>query len=45
VDASNSEALQIPGFPFFNLPQGNQPEQQYQSALGSGFVWDKEVTS
>lgn len=42
VTASNSAAMQIPGFPFFNLPQGNQPQQQYQSALGSGFVWDKQ---
>ncbi len=32
---------QIPGFPFFSLPQGQeQAPQQYQSALGSGFVWD-----
>jgi serine protease Do len=41
VDASNSTALQLPGFPFFNFPQTQQqPQQQYQSALGSGFVWD-----
>ena len=32
---------QFTGFPFFNLPQGQQPQQQYQSALGSGFVWDQ----
>ncbi|HKZ83300.1 MAG TPA: trypsin-like peptidase domain-containing protein [Anaerolineae bacterium] len=33
---------EIPGFPFFfgNPPQG--PQEQYQQALGSGFVWDKE---
>lgn len=42
VTASNSDTMQIPGFPFFNLPQNGQPEQQYQSALGSGFVWDKQ---
>lgn len=42
VGASNFDTLQIPGFPFFNLPQGQQPEQQYQSALGSGFVWDRD---
>ena len=42
VSASSVETTQIPGFPFFNLPQGAQPEQQYQSALGSGFVWDQE---
>jgi serine protease Do len=41
VDASNSGTSQFPGFPFFNLPQGQQPQQQYQSALGSGFVWDQ----
>ena len=42
VDVSNSAMSQTPGFPFFNLPQGKQqqPQQQYQSALGSGFVWD-----
>ena len=42
VDALNSAMPQLPGFPFFNLPQGQQqqPQQQYQSALGSGFVWD-----
>ncbi|MFL7868110.1 MAG: trypsin-like peptidase domain-containing protein [Anaerolineales bacterium] len=33
---------QIPGFPFFNIPQGQQQApQQYQSALGSGFIWDQ----
>jgi S1-C subfamily serine protease len=38
ADASSAQS----GFPFFNLPQGQgQPQQQYQSALGSGFVWDK----
>lgn len=40
VDTANLDMSQIPGFPFFSLPQGNQPQQQYQSALGSGFVWD-----
>ena len=42
VAASNSAMSQLPGFPFFSLPQGQgqQPQQQYQSALGSGFVWD-----
>ena len=39
---SNSNNPQVPGFPFFNLPQGEQPQQQFQSALGSGFVWDTE---
>ena len=42
VSASDSGASQIPGFPFFNLPQGEQPQQQFQSALGSGFVWDQK---
>jgi serine protease Do len=40
ADTSNSSS-QIPGFPFFSLPQGQQPQQQFQSALGSGFVWDQ----
>jgi 2-alkenal reductase len=40
VDASTSGTSQLPGLPFFNLPQGQQPQQQYQSGLGSGFVWD-----
>ena len=41
VDPSSSGKSQMPGFPFFNLPQGQQqPQQQFQSALGSGFVWD-----
>jgi serine protease Do len=38
VDASNSAMSQ---FPFINPPQGQQPQQQYQGALGSGFVWDQ----
>src|SRR5512142_2441408 len=38
--SGNSGATQIPGFPFFNQPHGQQPQQQFQSALGSGFVWD-----
>ena len=41
VASNGSVTSQIPGFPFFNLPQGQQQApQQYQSALGSGFVWD-----
>jgi serine protease Do len=42
VNASDSDTTQIPGFPFFNSPQGQQPQQQFQSALGSGFVWDQD---
>ena len=41
VDSSTSSLQQFPGFPFFNLPQDQQPSQQYQSALGSGFIWDQ----
>ena len=42
VAGSNTTTQQIPGFPFFNLPQGQQQApQQYQTALGSGFVWDQ----
>lgn len=40
VAASASPLSQIPNNPFFNLPQNQQPQQQLQSALGSGFVWD-----
>ncbi len=42
VSGDNSGATQIPGFPFFNQPQGQAPQQQFQSALGSGFVWDQD---
>jgi serine protease Do len=44
VAASSSNSNSIPGFPFFGLPQGQdqQPQQQFQSALGSGFVWDQQ---
>jgi len=42
VAASDTTTSQLPAIPFFNLPQGNnQAPQQYQSALGSGFVWDQ----
>lgn len=41
VSGSSTTSQQIPGFPFFNFPQGQQQApQQYQTALGSGFVWD-----
>ncbi len=43
VAASDTVTSQQPLIPFFNLPQGNQQApQQYQSALGSGFVWDQD---
>ena len=42
--AASAATSQLPIFPFFNQPnqQQNQQQapQQYQSALGSGFVWD-----
>ena len=38
MDASQG---QVPVVPFFNTPQGQQPQDQYRSGLGSGFVWDK----
>jgi serine protease Do len=42
VAASGSIIQQLPLIPFFNLPQNQQqPPEQYQSALGSGFVWDQ----
>ena len=39
ADTTTSE---LPGLPFFNLPEGEAPQQQFQSSLGSGFVWDKD---
>jgi S1-C subfamily serine protease len=42
VDPSNAGNSEIPGFPFFNVPQGGVPDQQFQSGLGSGFVWDQD---
>jgi S1-C subfamily serine protease len=42
VSASGLDTTQIPGFPFFNPPQEQGPQQQFQSALGSGFVWDQK---
>ncbi len=35
------ELMPIPGFPF-QMPQQQPPQQQYEHASGSGFVWDKE---
>jgi len=40
--ASTSDVPQVPGFPFFNLPQQQGPQEQFQTALGSGFVWDQD---
>ena len=42
VDASNLDSTQIPGFPFFDQPQGGPAQPQFQSGLGSGFVWDQQ---
>ncbi len=53
VALSDSNMPNIPGFPFFNqpqtpnLPQGhpdlpNQDQPQYESGVGSGFVWDQQ---
>lgn len=43
VTAQDMGNLQIPNFPFFSLPQGqDQAPDQYQSGLGSGFVWDTQ---
>jgi serine protease Do len=33
---------EIPGFPFFQMPTPQAPQEYYRSGLGSGFVWDKE---
>jgi len=32
----------FPGFSFFGGSQSQTPQYQYQQALGSGFVWDKQ---
>jgi S1-C subfamily serine protease len=40
VDASDALG-QLQQFPFFNLPEGQEAPEQYQSGLGSGFVWDE----
>jgi serine protease Do len=43
VSSQDLGSLQIPNFPFFSLPQGDeQSPEQYQSGLGSGFVWDEQ---
>lgn len=44
VAAGDTTTSQLPGFPFFGSPQGQdqQPQDQFQSALGSGFVWDQQ---
>jgi S1-C subfamily serine protease len=45
LSAGDGNTSQLPMFPFFNNPnnpQGDQPQQQFSSALGSGFVWDQE---
>ncbi|MGE5374323.1 MAG: S1C family serine protease, partial [Bacteroidota bacterium] len=44
VAAGDTTNSQLPGFPFFGSPQGQQqqPQDQFQSALGSGFVWDQQ---
>jgi len=43
VTTQEMGGLQNPGFPFFNLPQGqDQSPEQYQSGLGSGFIWDEQ---
>ncbi|MFM8322930.1 MAG: S1C family serine protease [Chloroflexota bacterium] len=43
--AQGDPSQQMPGFPFFGLPQGdgqNQGPEQFQGGLGSGFVWDAQ---
>jgi serine protease Do len=32
----------LPELPFFGQPLPQQPQEQYQQGLGSGFVWDQE---
>ena len=33
---------EIPGFPFFESPLPEDPQEYYSRGLGSGFVWDME---
>jgi serine protease Do len=33
---------EIPGFPFFESPSPQEPQEYYRQGAGSGFVWDKE---
>jgi serine protease Do len=42
VAAGDTTNSQLPGFPFFSNPKDQQPQDQYQGALGSGFVWDQQ---
>jgi serine protease Do len=43
VSSGDLGNLQIPNFPFFSLPQGqDQAPEQYHSGLASGFVWDQQ---
>jgi serine protease Do len=43
VTAQSMDIPQLPGFPFFSVPEGQgQAPDQYQSGLGSGFVWDDQ---
>jgi 2-alkenal reductase len=42
VAAADTTTSPLPEFPFFSNPQDQQPQQQFQSALGSGFVWDQD---
>jgi serine protease Do len=39
---TTTDSQQLPGFPFFSNPQQQQPQDQFQAALGSGFVWDQQ---
>ena len=33
---------ELPGFPFFSLPEGQEAVPQFQGGTGSGFVWDQD---
>ena len=33
---------EIPGFPFFGLPEPGRPQEFYRRGQGSGFVWDTQ---
>ena len=42
MTGSDDTTSELPGLPFLNPPDGELPQQQFQSSLGSGFVWDKD---
>jgi serine protease Do len=42
INVVQKQAVDSSLAPFFGVPQNQSPQYQYQQALGSGFVWDKQ---